>query len=98
MENYRILWVFLAICCGKYSDGITASGKKAAVGMVACNWLPFGTHVYIEGLGEYVVQDRGARKYFGSKSNHIKHLDVYMDDHEDAKRFGVQWREVTIVK
>ena len=33
-------------CCGK-SDGITASGKKAKEGTIACNWLPFGTKLRI---------------------------------------------------
>lgn len=84
-------------CCGK-SDGITASGKKVQSGMVACNWLPFGTKVEIEGLGVFSVQDRGARKYFGGKDNHIKALDVYLPTHWEAKRFGVKHLEVEISK
>jgi len=82
-------------CCGK-TDGITASGKLAKAGYVACNWLPFGTKVEIEGMGTYLVQDRGAKSQFGSKKNHIKHLDVYMATHQEAKKFGVKWKEVTI--
>lgn len=82
-------------CCGK-TDGITASGKKAKPGYVACNWLPFGTKVEIEGMGTYLVQDRGAKSLFGSKANHIKHLDVYMATHKEAKKFGVKWKEVTV--
>jgi len=85
-------------CCGKWSDGHFASGRKVYVGGVACNWLPFGTKVIIDGLGTYTVEDRGAKSYFGSKSNHIKHLDVYFDSHEDAKQFGNQYRSVEIVK
>ena len=84
-------------CCGK-TDGITASGKKAKPGYVACNWLPFGTRVNIEGMGTYLVQDRGAKSLFGSKSNHIKHLDVYFQTHKEARKFGNQYREVTIIK
>ena len=39
--------------------GITASGAPAVVGRtVACNSLPFGTRVIIEGR-EYVVEDTG---------------------------------------
>ena len=38
----------------------TASGNNATVGKtVAMKGLPFGTRVYIEGIGERVVEDRG---------------------------------------
>ncbi len=83
-------------CCGK-SDGITASGKPAQYGYIALNWLPFGTKVSIEGMGVFKVQDRGARSLFGSKKNHIKHLDVWFPTHAQAKRFGVQFREVEVL-
>jgi 3D (Asp-Asp-Asp) domain-containing protein len=82
-------------CCGK-TDGITASGKKACYGMVACNWLPFGTRIKIEGLGVFVVADRGAKSLFGDKKHHIKHLDVYFPTHKQAKKFGVKYLEVSI--
>ena len=84
-------------CCGK-TDAITASGKHAQYGMVACNWLPFGTKVKIEGLGVFTVQDRGAKSLFGSKNNHIKHLDVYLPTHKQAQHFGVKYLNVTILK
>ena len=45
-------------CCGKYADGITASGKEVKEGYCANNWLEFGSVVVIEDLGEYVVEDR----------------------------------------
>ncbi len=83
-------------CCNK-SDGITASGKQAKYGYVACNWLPFGTKVKIKGLGEFIVMDRGAKSLFGSKRNHIKHLDVYMSTHKQARNFGVKYLEVTVL-
>lgn len=46
-------------CCGK-ADGITASGAQATVGRTcAVNGLDFGTVLYIDGIGERVVEDRG---------------------------------------
>lgn len=84
-------------CCGPSAKGITASGKEVRSGMVACNWLPFGTKVAITGMGAYLVEDRGARSLFGSKKNHIKHLDIYMPDHKEALKFGVRYTEVTIL-
>ena len=46
-------------CCGK-TDGITASGTQATVGRtVAAKGIPYGTRLYIEGIGERVVEDTG---------------------------------------
>ncbi len=88
--------MYLAVCCGKYSDGITASGKKVKVGMVANNWLDFGTKVFIKGLGEFTVEDRGSRKYFGTKEEKRKAIDVYFDSHKEAKEFGVKFLKVEV--
>lgn len=49
-------------CVGKtHPDGITASGTAAEIGrtVAMCSDYPFGTNIYIEGLGKYVVEDRG---------------------------------------
>ena len=63
-------------CCGK-TDGITASGVHAEVGRtVAANNMPFGTRLYIDGLGERIVEDRG-----GMKDNV---LDVLCNDHPEC--------------
>lgn len=49
-------------CCGK-SDGITASGETVTVGRtIAMYGVPFGTKIYITGLGVYTVEDRGVSK------------------------------------
>ena len=47
-------------CCGN-TEGITASGVEAISGYtVAAGYdFPFGTTLYIEGYGFYVVEDRG---------------------------------------
>ena len=79
-------------CCGK-SDGITASGEKAVEGVtVAMNkTIPFGTKIYIDGVGERIVQDRGG----AIKGNRI---DLYFDSHQEALNFGRQTKQVTIIK
>lgn len=65
---------YCAHCCGK-ANGITASGTKATVGrtIAASKKYPFGTKLYIEGYGTYVVEDRGV------KGNVI---DVVAESHE----------------
>lgn len=47
--------------CGGHSSGKTASGTYPVDGrtVAASKRFPFGTRLYIEGLGEYVVEDRG---------------------------------------
>lgn len=47
--------------CNNPSNSLaTASGRTATVGRtVAMKGLPFGTRVYIEGIGERIVEDRG---------------------------------------
>ena len=78
-------------CCGK-SDGITASGVKATAGRTVAvdSSIPFGTRLIIDGH-EYVAEDRGG----GIKG---KRIDVYFDSHQEAIKFGVQHKEVYIVK
>lgn len=47
--------------CKEKPDGITASGVKAKIGRTVATHksIPFGTILEIEGLGYYVVEDRG---------------------------------------
>lgn len=47
---------------------------------VACNSLPLGTHIYIEGYGDFVVEDRGGM------SNNV--IDIYMGDVSTCLQFG----------
>lgn len=78
-------------CCGK-SDGITASGEKAIEGITVAmdKSMPFGTKIYIDGVGERIVQDRGG----AIKGNRI---DLYFDSHQEALNFGRQTKQVTIL-
>ena len=87
-------------CCGTWAenrtDGVvyTASGAVAQEGVtIAADWdvLPPGTVVYIDGLGERVVQDRGG----AIKGNTV---DVYFEDHDEALVFGRQAVRLYIVE
>ena len=80
-------------CCGK-EDGITASGAKVQEGVTVAadtSKLPFGTKIYINGIGWRTVQDRGG----AIKGNR---LDIYIASHNDPKPYNVQnldvWVEV----
>ena len=41
-----------------HTGGNMANGEYPSVGAVACNLVPLGTKIYIEGLGYYTVKDR----------------------------------------
>lgn len=68
-------------CCGKDPSspgyGITAVGTRATEGRTIAmdSRFPFGTKVYIEGVGYRTVEDRGG----AIKGNRI---DIYCDSHQ----------------
>lgn len=87
------------ICCGKWAlnrpDGIvyTASGAIAEEGVtIAADWSVYspGTILYIEGIGERTVQDRGGA-ISGQK------IDVFFNNHEDALHFGRQEIRIKVI-
>lgn len=72
-------------CCGIWSGGPTASGVMPTENhTVAMAGVPFGTELIINGK-VYTVEDRGTP--FG-------HVDIYMESHEEALQFGVQYAKV----
>ncbi len=77
-------------CCGK-TNGITASGVKATANhtIAAPRTFAFGTKVVINGT-TYVVEDRGG----AIQGNRI---DIYMNSHAEALRWGVRYVEVEVL-
>lgn len=72
-------------CCGKWANGITASGTTASAGRtVAMSGVPFGTKLLINGH-VYTVEDRGTP--YG-------HVDIYFNSHSEALSFGRQYADV----
>lgn len=57
---------------------------------VACNSLPLGTRIYIEGYGEFTVCDRGGM------SNSV--IDIYLGDYNDCIQFGRRSATVYIIE
>ena len=82
---------------GKTSDdpgfGITASGSRVKRGVTAAcpPYMPFGTVIEIEGVGQRVCEDRG-----GAIKG--KRIDVYYQSLQTALEFGRQELEVKIIK
>ena len=69
-----------------------ANGNYPTVGKtIACNSLPMGTKVYIEGIGERIVEDRGA-------SWHVDNwIDLYLGETQTCINWGKQELNVYII-
>jgi 3D (Asp-Asp-Asp) domain-containing protein len=75
------------LCCGQWSDGVTASGRHAVQGHTAAadtSVWSFGTCLDVPGVGRRVVEDTG-RAMVGRR------LDIYFDSHDEALLFGVRF-------
>lgn len=77
-------------CCnGRGRAWKTASGRPMAVGdTVAVGGLQFGTKLKINGH-IYTVTDRGVRGH---------HVDILHESHKAARKFGVQYAEVFVLR
>lgn len=75
------------------SPFITAANTPVRHGIVAANFLPFGTEIKIpEIFGEevFVVEDRMHRRKRGF-------IDIWMPTRKDALKFGIRRAEIVIV-
>ena len=84
--------------CNGNSRGITSSGKKIKNGMadphyVACNWLPLGTVISVDGTN-YTVVDRG-----GSGLSRQGRIDIFTPGgHSECYKLGVGGCSIEIVR
>lgn len=88
------------VCCGRWAKNrpldengepivIGAWGKPLVDGYSVASPLPFGTQVYLVGIGTVEVQDRTANWVVEKYGEDI--IDLYMTDHQEALKFGVQY-------
>jgi 3D (Asp-Asp-Asp) domain-containing protein len=95
MGEYRVTGYSACVaCCGK-SDGITADGTYApgfkGVLVSAPRDIPFGTKLWVEGVGLVEVHDRG-----GAIKG--RRLELFFQKYHDALQWGVQKRQVWVWK
>ena len=81
-----------AECCGRWADGLTASGLPAGPGIVAVDpdVIPLGSTVIIDGQ-KYLAADTGS----GEEGLHI---DIFLASHEETVAHGVRTAEVWVAK
>lgn len=77
-----------AECCGRWADGLTATGLPAGAGVVAVDpeVIPLGSTVIIDGQ-RYLAADTGVTG---------NHVDICLADHADTAAFGVKTAEVWV--
>lgn len=93
--TYLGTWTATAYCscveCTTDGNGITASGTVATEGRtIACNALPIGTEVLIDGH-TYVVEDTGYTPYGDAW------IDIFFASHDSALAFGVRPVDVYLI-
>lgn len=75
-----------------HTGNVCANGNYPSAGYtIACNGLPFGVQVYIDGIGYRTVEDRGP----ASLGN--EWLDLFHDSYDECVAFGSQYHDVWIV-
>lgn len=79
-----------AECCGRWADGLTATGLPAGPGVVAVDpeIIPLGSTVIIDGQ-RYLAADTGVTG---------KHVDVCLLDHAATVEAGVRTAAVWVVE
>jgi uncharacterized protein YabE (DUF348 family) len=84
--------------CNGNSKGITSSGKKIKNGMsnpyyIACNWLPLGSVISVDGVN-YTVVDRG-----GSGLSTQGRIDIFTPEgHSACYKYGTGSCTITILR
>lgn len=77
-------------CCGRWADGLTATGLPAGPGIVAVDEsvIPLGSTVIINGQ-KYLAADTGVTGH---------HVDICVADHRTAEAFGARAGEVWVAE
>lgn len=85
LGEYRVtFYCNCSSCCGEWAGSPTASGVyPTANHTCACgDDIPFGTQLYVQGLGHYICEDRGV----GSGC-----IDIYVNNHDEIPSWGLAY-------
>lgn len=89
-------WIYLGtfeMTAYEWTGYTCANGNYPTEGYtVACNSLPLGTRVYIDGVGYRTVEDRGASWHADNW------MDLYLGDVSACMQWGIRYVSVWIVE
>jgi len=85
-------------CCGPGAEGLTSTGRDARLSGCAVDpkRIPYGSRVRIPGVGWRTADDTGSAMRANGRRG-IVHVDVRMQSHSQALRFGVRRMTITVV-
>lgn len=89
-DNSMELVGYFELTAYTHTGNPMANGQMPYCGAVACNSIPLGTTIYIEGYGTYVVCDTGG---MGGGV-----IDIFMDSYDECINFGRQGANIYIVR
>jgi len=87
-------------CCGRFADGRTSTGRNAwrtRGCAVAPRAIPYGTMIYIPGVG-YLEADDTGQAMRRSWRKRVYHIDIRMKNYGSARRWGRQRLKVVLYK
>lgn len=94
-------------CCGEwaktrqldeYGNPIIrgAAGTVLTAGISCASPYPFGTEINLDGFGTVIVEDRTANWVVDKYGENI--IDIYFDNHQTARNFGLQYMEGVVLE
>ncbi len=85
-------------CCGPGAAGVTSTGQDARQSGCAVDpkLVPYGSRVRIPGVGWRTADDTGSGMRANGRRG-IVHIDVRMQSHKQALRFGVRRLTITVL-
>lgn len=99
--NFEISYYCGCWSCTQNGDLTTASGTKATQyrTVAAPSDIPFGSEIYIEGLGTLICEDRGGyiEYTYDEYGNLVMRLDVYLEDHDECYERGRHYSDGYII-
>lgn len=108
IESKKEHWIFEisfydnCYSCTQNGNGQTASGEYTQEGVTIAmpSDIPFGTKVYIEGLGWRTAQDVGGFIQYttDNEGNRVMRVDVYVGSHERALELGRYYANGYIIR
>lgn len=80
------------ICCGKYSDGKTATNRSAYTTGVAVDRtvIPLGSRLDIPNYGNWILADDVGRGIIGNS------IDIRLQSHQEAINWGVKTIKIRV--
>lgn len=88
LGDWTITFYCTGSCCNGQYTGTASGAPLTPWHTAACTALPFGTVVYIEGVGQFVIEDTGVSGNW---------IDCCVDSHQQALDLGMRTASVYIV-